>query len=291
MNKKTLSIINKVLESDFKLDSKFEGGNANTNYLITNSRGDKLVARILGEQRPENVPFEYKIQRHLVSKGVPTSLIQPLPGGELILKIGKESITFTEFISSDKSKPDPVCVGEMIALFQKALSDFDTKGLRPNWMSEEYHQKLKFKRKDKATAQIILKRLKDLYGLMSSQNLEKAVIHGDLNIGNMLRKNHRIIAVIDLESTEENFKVLDIGMSIFQISPHYKFEYKRLKREIVEGYTKVGKLSKKEVDQIENATLYAAACSSLWNISFEGGNKNFLKDYLALQAKIENGFK
>lgn len=291
MDKKTLAKVNKVLGSDFRLVNKFSGGNANSNYLIENSSGEKLVARILMNHRPEDVPVEYRIQKHLTRKGVPTSVLIPLPNGELIIKAKKVCLTLVKFIESDKSAPDPVLIGEMIALYQKALEDFSTEDLRPNWMSEGYHNKLKFKKKDKATALLIQKRLHELYSLMSNQKLEKAVVHGDLNIGNMLRKDHRIIAVIDLESTEKNFRVLDIGMSIFQISPHYKFEYKRLRNEIVEGYAKITKLTRQEVDQIENATLYAAACSSLWNLSFEGGGEEFFKSYEVLQQKIEEGFK
>lgn len=291
MNKGTLSKINKALDSDFRLDHKFEGGNANTNYLITNSSGEKLVARVLKNQKPEYISAEYTVQKYLTRRGVPTSVIRPLPNGDLIFKTRNISVTFTKFIDSNKSKPDPVSVGEILALYQKALKDFDRNILRPNWLSKDYHLNLRFKRRDKEITKTILNKLDTLYTEMSSIKPKKAIIHGDLNIGNMLRKEHKIVAVIDLESTEYNFRILDIGMSIFQISPHYSFEYNRLKDEILEGYTKITKLSKAEVDQIKNATLYSAACSSLWNLSFEGGSKDFLKKFLDLQKKISRNFK
>ncbi len=255
MNKKILQAINTKLNSDFKLIKQFGNGNSNKNYLLENSQNRQIVVKKLDNQPVEFVPVEISIQKHLFTKGVPTPQI--LSFNEQLgstLSVGQKSFTHTEYIESDDSLPSPFELGLSITQFHLAMGDFKS-NLPPNWLHPTYWKSLKFREIDAKTAAYVKNNLSNLRDKLTKLKLPKTVIHGDFNLGNILTQNSKIVAILDLESTEYNFRILEIGMSIFQVKPSYTLTYQELAREITKGYTELIELTDKEVGQIETATL------------------------------------
>lgn len=91
MDDNTLQAINTKLKSDFKLIKQFESGIANLNYLLENSSGKKIVARILKEQKLENLQFEHLVQTKLKSAGIgsPQIFLDP---ANVVLSEAKRSV-------------------------------------------------------------------------------------------------------------------------------------------------------------------------------------------------------
>jgi Ser/Thr protein kinase RdoA (MazF antagonist) len=290
MDKSTLAAINTKLNSDFKLVKQFGDGNSNKNFLLTDSKNKDIVVKQLENQPVEFVPVEVLIQKHLNKKGLSTPQIKNFDDENTqILKLGSKNLTHTDFIQSDESLPAPYELGVNIAKFQIAMKEFKHK-LPPNWLHPIYWGNLKFETNDIELSEQIQKDLKEYRDTLTKLNLPKTIIHGDLNLGNVLTLNSKIIATLDLESTENNFRILDIGMTIFQVKPNYKISYYDLANEVIRGYESLISLTEQEKNQVLTATLYSASASGLWNLSFEGASKDFLESYTALINRIKDGF-
>ncbi|MDQ5913479.1 MAG: hypothetical protein QG623_97 [Patescibacteria group bacterium] len=292
MNQEVLKSINARLKSDFRLVKQFGNGNSNKNYLLENSTNEKIVVKQLDNQPVDFVPIEISIQEHLNKRGITTPRIKTFNSdNEFILKIGNKDFTYTDYIESDGSLPTPFELGVNIAKFHITMKDFEYE-LPPNWLHPKYWSNLKFKHYDIKTSELIKDDLNTLRNQLTKLNLPKTTIHGDLNLGNVLTLNNKIVATLDLESTEKNFRILDIGMTIFQVKPNYNnLSYSELANNIILGYESLLLLKQTEKEQTFAATLYSASASGIWNLSFEADSSNFLQSYIALLERIKDGFK
>jgi Ser/Thr protein kinase RdoA (MazF antagonist) len=297
MNDQTLQAINTKLNSDFKLIKQFVSGIANLNYLLENSDGTKIVARIIKEQKPENLHFEYLVQTELKIAGIGSPQIFLEKGKPLVLKVGNQKITFSNFIQSDPhpeqfSKQLLKNLGEILAKFQKALKDIPPDQVPENYLSESYQNKLKFSKQKEEVALEIKTYIKNLYQRITKLNLPKAIIHGDLNNGNILTKGDQIIAILDLETVEYKERILDPAILIYYRQPDSNLSYPKVSELILAGFEKVTKLNPAEKEALPLAIQYTGACFSLWSLANEEvqDRKEFLKSFYALQNRIETGF-
>ena len=298
MDQKILDAINTKLKSDFKLIKQFYSGIANLNYLLQNSKNEKIVARILKEQKPENIAFEALVQSKLNKARIGSPLLLKDDNKPILLKVDTNKITFSNYIEADpnpKTFPNSLLedLGELIARFQLANSTIPTKEVPENYLSAGYQDNLKFRDKDKKTAKEIRVHIDKLYTEISKLNLPQSIIHGDLNEGNILIKDKKIIAILDLETVEYKQRILDLGIVIYYRQPESGLTYPEVSRLIISGFEKREKLTREEKSSIPLAVRYTAACFSLWSLANEETNDkyDFLESFQELQKRIEEGFK
>ncbi len=312
MEEDALKRINSKLKSDFKLVKQFDSGIANLNYLLRSSSGVEIVARILRDQKPENINLEFKLQKALIANGINTPLFLELRGAPILIESGTDFITLTKYIESDsirhkdlkRSREFLKEIGLTLAKVQSALKDFPYKSVPPNYLHPEYQQKYNFSKEETPTSEAIKNVIDRLYILFEDLKLPKTLIHGDLNDGNYLTQGNKITAVLDLETSEHNFRILDISAAIYYTHPSSGLSYSEVSKLIIEGFESLLKLSEEEIQTIPKAVQYNAACFSLWSlanekgqVSLEGPGKNdaqeydFLKGFQDLQERIRKGFE
>lgn len=298
MDQEILQAINAKLNSDYKLVKQFGSGIANLNYLLENSSGTRIVARILKEQKTENLEFESRIQAKLKESGIGSPQLLKNPDGSVLLLSLKEiNITFTNYVESDPHpKIFPVellpDLGRTLARLQQALQDLPEDEVPENYLSKSYQNKLKFRKKDQQIAKEIKNYIGNLYKKISKLNLPKTTIHGDLNEGNILIKNNQIIAILDFETVEYKERILDLGILVYYRQPDSNLSYPEVATRIISGFEEVAKLRSREKEAMPLATQYTAACFSLWSLANEESDPNydFLKGFHDLQQKIEDEF-
>lgn len=295
MDSAILDTINNKLRSDFRLTKYFTSGVANENYLLKNNSGKRIVARVLKEQPIENVNLEFKIQKELLKHGVCTSLLLEEGGQPIVLKVGTQNITLTDFIKSGAPpKIDDkflIQIGKKLAEFQLGLKDFNIDKIPPNHLSAEYQTKLRFSQQAKQTSSEIKSTLCCLYKKLVKLDLPKTLIHGDFNEDNYLTEKQEITAVLDLETVSYTYRILDLAIAIYYRAPEKNSKYEHIAKKIIEGYSSLIKLSKIELKNIPLATSYAAACFSLWSLSSEDYSEDFAEGFQKLMTKIARGFK
>jgi Ser/Thr protein kinase RdoA (MazF antagonist) len=297
MDDSTLREINKTFQSDYTLTEEISEGIANINFLLINTKGDKLIARILREQKPGLVPLEAELQDQLAISGLGTPrLLKKKDGSPILLQAGKHTLTFTKFIESepfDQASDELIKnMGRSLAEFQLALKDFDKSKIPPNYLSKAYQDKLHFKDEDIEIAETIKIILAELYSQLNSLNLPKSIIHGDLNEGNFLQNKGSIIAILDLETTEYTYRVLDLCIIVYYRSADQGRTYQEVSKLITEGFEEISPLTQAEKDAMPLATAYSATCFSLWSLANDPGDKSdFLESFNRLQNRIKAGFK
>ncbi len=298
MDSKIISAINSKLNSDFRIVKQFDSGIANLNYLLQNSMGKKVVARVLKEQKPENLDFELLVQTKLNSSSLKSPLLFTEPNGKpILIKIRDQNISISSYIEADphpKHFPNSLLVdlGEVIAKFQLATSHISVSRVPENYLSKSYQDKLKFRPEDQKTAQEIKQFINNLYSRIDKLKLPKSNIHGDLNEGNILIKNSKIIAVLDFETVEYKERILDLGIAFYYRQQGSGLSYLEVAKLITSGFERISTLSLSEKQAIPLATQYAAACFSLWSLANEPADPdyNFLEGFHSLQKRIEEGF-
>ncbi len=277
-----------------------------------NRRAPKMV--IISEQgkfflkrRPKGkddfyrVAFAHAVQTHLVKKNFPVaSLVPTRDENSTILQINNHLYEFFKFVSGsryDGSAEATFDIGRQLANFHRHLADFASewkplKGSFHDSTAVRRHLKTigtKKAAKPDTKLQDTADKLMVLYNTSSTRVNElgfdswaQQVVHGDWHPGNMLFSNHKLVAVLDFDSTKFAPPVIDLANGILQFSivgdrpnpadwPDYLDQAKFV--QFLNGYREIIEAEKNKLDSLIDLmieTMIAEAVLPVATVGFFG---------------------
>lgn len=173
-------------------------------------------------------------------------------------------------INSEISTNFGLYVGHLTSILKK----FDHDGFHRNhlWALEKCPEVLKFvdifdQEKQRQTIITILNKFQfDV--LLNADRLEKSVIHGDLNMNNMIIKDNKILGVIDVGDVVYSFTIFDFAIALCYLILH-EFNDNNAKlsdvqiKSFVEAYEKQYRILNEFEISIIHTCVCARICQSL----------------------------
>lgn len=202
----------------------FANGAGQTTALLFTTNG-KCVLKYY-ENRPEkHVLFEVKLFDYLLSQKYPIPKIIKNSAGESVSHYKNKPLVILEYIEGEHCKNpneifDPQELSEVIKvvaqlhnLTEKYNPDYfqDREEFNPDYCMREY-KKLS-RNTDKDDRENWLKN--ELEKLEFPKSLPRGLCHSDLNYGNFLFKNGKVIAVLDFDMSFQTCLIYDVASLIY----------------------------------------------------------------------------
>lgn len=257
--------------------SLFRLGGENLNYRLTTATGEKYVLKIVGENStPESADLELKLLEHArnadfpinlpfiiknYSKQTETRIKLPVLGLHRLRLIGfidGEMLENCSDISENLLKN----VGKSLALFDKAIKDFDHPAAHQGHDWELIHagrqqQKMRFiedpdLREKVAWAFDLWHEVRD-----SLEDLPHQVIHGDANKGNILVQGDSVVGLVDFGDACYNPRICELAICLAYVMMD-RDDPMAAAAVVIDAYTEEIELSEQEL-----AVLFPLVCSRL----------------------------
>jgi len=251
---------------------EISGGMINYNFLMKTSQGKFVVRQLgyhMGSWQMNKKKLEFGVIEYLRQKGFPYELPEFLKNknGNEVSKIYGKLFEVYPFISGE-------LLGEMndaklkeivklVALYHKFVKDFPIEKRfkwsdNNKWMLDKYKKMRKIKPKNNLD-RLMFKHIdffEDLLKKLLKVNLQQNLLisHSDFNLGNILWKKGKIIALLDFENVWRKPKLFDIS---------YIWKDYTKKKLIIGTYRKYNSLSKREE---KNMIVYKLLqkCNNFW---------------------------
>lgn len=207
--------------------------------IIVSEKGKFLLKRRPhGKDDLYRVAFAHTLQKHLREHGFPVAKLIPTKNKKnSALNLNKHIYELFEFIPGkryDQSQEATESAGRQLANFHLAVADFPTQ-FDP--LKNTYHDsstvrgnlKTILKAKNGTEKPALLAQLGEtlttLYNHASTnvnqfgfEGWATQIIHGDWHPGNMLFQEHKIVAVLDLDSVKISPKICDLANGMLHFS-------------------------------------------------------------------------
>lgn len=262
-----------------------EAGLRSVNYFITNHKNDQYVIRCseeLIERRFNNIKT---IQLALKPTDLRTNFMLTSSLGTLVYKdeAGKFYATVSEKIEGYHPKrpvikEDCFKIGQLLAQFHTYLlptleiNSYDL--FVGKAMVKRELQKLSHS-DDLAT---VVSLLEDSAGALEA-SLPSGILHGDLHTNNVLLQKDGA-ALLDLECSGFGPYILDIGRAVADICSSEEMINRKEVDAFIAGYETMRKLTKEELEHLNEAIGWGAACIALWG--FVHNVKDLGNEFIAI---------
>jgi len=253
----------------------FANGAGQTTVLLLTSKG-KFVLRYY-ENRPEkHVIFEVNLFNFLRNKDYPIPAIIKSNAGEFFGTYKDKPFIIIEFVEGEHCKnPNDFIEDERLAEVVKAVAQLHnlTTDYNPEYLEgrEPYdveycwreYQKRSLKDKNPERESWLRG---ELDKLEFSDSLPKGICHADLNYGNFLFKNGKIVAVLDFDMSFYTSFVYDIASLIYWWTwpPQTDLKEKEA-RFIVQEYEKIRPMAESEKMHIYDALKLITLLGISWS--------------------------
>ena len=261
----------------------------NTVYSITTTKG-KYILKIFEAVKHHYIDFQVKIMQYLLQNNLPLPKLILTNDDDVILNYKKSELMVQKFVKGiiPKRKASNALFKDIArnhALMNKALIKLKITG-KYTW-GEDYqfgkwnHKLTKFGEYNlKKESMQIAKELRKL----DKTKLRKSIIHGDFHFVNLLVRNNKLVAILDLDDVHEDFLAQDIANFLAHAFSRQGVLNKEGIRLYMGEYQKYQKLNIEERKAlfyfIKNRLISAAA----W-LANQAKNHNDLKDRVESYAK------
>jgi homoserine kinase type II len=253
----------------------FFNGAGQTTLLLETSKG-KFVLRYYENRSLEHVLFEIHIFNYLYERNFPVPVVIKNSLGELYSIYREKPYIFTEFIIGKHGKnpndffeiKEAIEVVKIVARLHNLTKNYNPeyfKNREPfdvNYCWREFVKKHSELVKTKKGEWL----KNELSKLEFPLILPKGLCHGDLNYGNFLFRNGKIIAVLDFDMSFYTYLIYDIADLIYWWAWPPKKGFKEKQAiQIVKEYSKWRKLSQVEQKHIFDALKLIILVSISWS--------------------------
>jgi Ser/Thr protein kinase RdoA (MazF antagonist) len=267
---------------EYRSFETFANGAGQTTILLETDKG-KFVLRYYENRTDKHVQFEVKLFDFLRSKSYPVPLVIKNSSDEFSSKYKGKPYIIIEFVEGVHGKNpndsfDEAEAGEVIKAvaqlhkltennrleFFKSREVFDI-----DYCLGEYHKQSRTKDKDKRENWL----KKELEKLELPDTMPKGLCHADLNYGNFIFRDGKIVAVLDFDMSFYYYLVYDIASLIYwwALPPEKDFQ-EREAAFIISEYAKHRELSEEERLHIFDALKLIVLLGISW--SEEGDFEN-----------------
>jgi len=248
---------------EYKSFKTFANGAGQTTLLAETTKG-KYVLRYYENRSEKHVQFEIKLFEYLRSKNFPVPAIIKNSAGEFLSTYKDKPYIIIDFIEGAHGKnPNDTFDGKELAEVVQVVAELHnlTKDYKPEYFEDRESFDIaycwkEFKRKHPHLVESEKGKWfkNELEKLEFPVSLPKGLCHADLNYGNFLFRNGRVVAVLDFDMSFYTYLVYDIASLIYWWAwpPEKSFEENRA-TQIVSEYSKWQELSEEEKVHIYNA--------------------------------------
>jgi len=212
------------------------GGTRNRNLILHTDRGRWFVReRYAGYCEPERIQFDHECARYLADRGAPVVPPRSTRDGETFWCDGNTVWEVYPFVEGrpfrDGSRDDLIALGESLAFFHKIGCDFPLQFEKAAPRGETDPDRLRSRLDDLERADPEIGEAASLYrdALIKAgvdlpfdaySQLPYTLIHGDLQPANVLVKDGRIAAFVDLDWCGRQTRIYDIGFILLCCCGH-----------------------------------------------------------------------
>ena len=248
--------------SSFKL---LDGGQENTNYLITSNPG-KYVLSICEQKSFENATELAQLLNHLNENGFKTSKVVTNRTSELVDSYNGKPVMLKIFIEGkiveDLTPELLVKIGEELGKLHKV----EAPAYLPTQLGYGVEQ---FKSvKEYAPESSFDKWLEGIEKMITpffKLDLPKSIIHSDLFWDNVIvSEKEDNVTIMDFEEATIYYRVFDMGMAIIGLCAEEDIINLTKASHLLKGYQQELQLTGKEIDSLKAFTIYAGAAMSFW---------------------------
>lgn len=216
-------------------------------FLVSTSLGKFLIKTYPRDPYVlDALRFQHRLSDHLASKGLPVARIQPATSGRRILELDAWALELQEFVEGE---PMPVSSetlaisGEALGRFHEVCRDFP----RPErdarmWRFSEVPKRAFANLFERARAEGEAEKATDycnqialfLHEAAQELSLEKrdlfetGLIHGDWHSGNLIFRNERLVAIVDLEFAGDGCFLEDLSYAVSNLCIRTTMRMERL---------------------------------------------------------------
>lgn len=260
---------------------------ANQCYIVDTESGHRFALRILVTQPPDNARREADLQARLASSGIDTPRYLVLRNGELVGEHGGAHFTIARFIGG--KHPTTVTpelaqsFGETLARLHLAFEGVELPPSQLQWLTMKNVQ---------AELGACSGPLRDRFDALLRQaelpsTLPRAVLHGDLSMSNVFADMSKVEVVFDLETVEENYRVLDLARTYLSLAMA-DGDPDIVRQRLFHGYDEVARaaITDDERTNFDNAIRYTAVACAAWCANH--GAESFAVDYMSWVSRLSS---
>ncbi|MBT3397624.1 phosphotransferase [archaeon] len=226
----------------------------NTVYLLKTTRG-KFILKIFENAKKDFIEFQLKIMQLMEKEKLPSPRVMMCNDGPLLI-FNKKKIVIQKFVEGKPAKRFTRKLIEDIAekhgRLNRALMKMGLEG-KHTWKKDYQFKPLMFDVIRHEGFEILKenKKLREELKQINKKKLRRSVVHGDFNRGNLLVKNQKLNAIIDLDDAHEDFVVQEISNFITMSFIDWKgrVDYGKIKL-YLKGFEKYFKLNPSEREAI-----------------------------------------
>lgn len=253
----------------------FANGAGQTTLLLETDKG-KFVLRYYENRTDAYVDFEVQLFNFLRSKDYPVPAIIKNRSGEFSSTYKEKPYIIIEFIEGEHGKnPNDFFDAEQAAEVVKVVAQLHnlTKEYHPDYFSYREAFDVAYCWREFQTKHPHLVDSEkgqwfkaELDKLEFPADMPKGLCHADLNYGNFLFKNGKIIAVLDVDMSFYTYLIYDIASLIYWWAwPPQKGFYANIAAQLVQEYSKWRELSEAERTHIFDALKLITLLGISWS--------------------------
>ncbi len=268
----------------------FANGAGQTTLLLETSMG-KFVLRYYENRPQKHVSFEVQLFNYLRSKNFPVPAIIKNRLGEFSGTYKEKPFIIIEFVGGEHGKnPNDFFDVKEVAEVIKVVAQLHnlTKDYAPEYFKdrEVFDAKYCWKEFEKKHSHLVESEKgkwfkAELNKLEFPTSLPKGVCHADLNYGNFLFRNDKIVAVLDFDMSFYTYIIYDIASLIYwwAWSPKESFKGNEA-AQIVSEYSKSRELTIEEKTHIYDALKLIILLGISWSEEGDFENEKIKIEFL-----------
>jgi Ser/Thr protein kinase RdoA (MazF antagonist) len=255
--------------------------------VVHTQMGDYLVKTYQRDpQVLDSLRFQHRLSDHLAKHGVPVATIQPARNGKRIVELDTWALELQQFVNGepmlvtgDNLRQSSIALGR----FHQVCHDFprpprDTRLWRFSEVPRESFRKLyelaltqgNKDRVNEACNQIalFLHASAEELGIEQRSQLETGLIHGDWHSGNLIFRDDRLVAIVDLEFAGDGSYLEDLAYATSNLCIRTTVKEDRLNKRVnilLDNYQRYRSLSFRE----EAALYYAVGVKHVATVAFQ----------------------
>jgi homoserine kinase type II len=254
-NKDFEEILGNYKIGEYKSHKHLPWALGNTVYLLKTTKG-KFILKIFENADRGFIEFQLKIMQLMEKEKLPSPQVMMAKGNLPLLILKKRKIMIQRFVEGKPAKRfTKKLIGDIAkkhGKLNKALIKMGLKG-KYTWKKDYQFKPLMFDVKKYEGFEILEenKKLREELRQVKKQKLRRSVVHGDFNRGNLLVKNQKLNAIIDLDDAHEDFVVQEISNFITMSFIDWKgrVDYGKIKL-YLKGFERYFKLNPSEREAI-----------------------------------------
>lgn len=247
-------------------------------FLVKTYKRDPLIL--------DNLRFQHRLSDHLAKHELPVARIQPARSGRRIVELDTWALELQEYIDGEPMivhKESLIESAIALGKFHEVCRDFP----RPErdarmWRFSEvprdsfarlYQYSLQYGGQDEMTTAcnsiaLFLNDARNELGIEQRSQFETGLIHGDWHSGNLIFKDDRLRAIVDLEFAGDGCYLEDLSYGISNLCIRTTVKEERLAKRtdlLLDNYQRFRSLSFRE----EAALYYAVGVKHIATVSYQ----------------------